>query len=355
MDFQIQNSRIPAPRFSPDSNVSGIPYASPVLPDSLVAQGFTTMPDDLQVVSFGGQNGGEQDANQNTGAGTSPFSITINGAGADTSGGTIIPASSFTIGCTSGNFTITRAGIEAGGTSPQTLGPEELSLNTGFSGDFTIGDGFKDFIVFGVVVFSKNAAGKANAIVNSGNGYNTKIYVRDAEDSTPKFIEGISDQGTANPIFMFRIGTVRSTKSGALRRVYVTQSVAGDENAGDGLQADASSLAGIEIIWADQSITFIEAATLTAGHTTEAYWSLVLTVSSGSFDKTLTYDATPDIFTTTGTAPSLVQTKYRFRLITQYTNGSGDVVSAPISAYGQYREVKICINGIGYQTLMKVT
>ena len=248
MDFQIQNSRIPAPRFSPDSNVSGIPYASPVLPDSLVAQGFTTMPDDLQVVSFGGQNGGEQDANQNTGAGTSPFSITINGAGADTSGGTIIPASSFTIGCTSGNFTITRAGIEAGGTSPQTLGPEELSLNTGFSGDFTIGDGFKDFIVFGVVVFSKNAAGKANAIVNSGNGYNTKIYVRDAEDSTPKFIEGISDQGTANPIFMFRIGTVRSTKSGALRRVYVTQSVAGDENAGDGLQADTSANYAFKVV-----------------------------------------------------------------------------------------------------------
>jgi hypothetical protein len=123
-------------------------------------------------------------------------------------------------------------------------------------------------------------------------------------------------------------------------------------NAGGG---GGGALAGIEIIWADQSITFIEADTLTAGHTTEAYWSLVLTVSSGSFDKTLTYDATSDIFTTTGTAPSLVQTKYRFRLITQYTNGSGDVVSAPISAYGQYREVKICINGIGYQTLMKVT
>ena len=81
-------------------------------------------------------------------------------------------------------------------------------------------------------------------------------------------------------------------------------------------------LAGIEIIWADQTIEFIEAADLTDTYDDEAYWSLVLTVSSGSFDKTLAYDATPDIFTTTGTAPNEVQTKYRLRLITQYTNGN---------------------------------
>ena len=114
-------------------------------------------------------------------------------------------------------------------------------------------------------------------------------------------------------------------------------------------------LAGIEIIWADQTIEFIEAADLTDTYNDEAYWSLVLTVSSGSFDKTLTYDATPDIFTTTGTAPDEVQTKYRLRLITQYTNGDGDNVSSGISAYGQYREVTLCINGSPRQSLIKVT
>ena len=114
-------------------------------------------------------------------------------------------------------------------------------------------------------------------------------------------------------------------------------------------------LAGIEIIWADQSIEFIEAADLTDTYDDEAYWSLVLTVSSGSFDKTLAYDATPDIFTTTGTAPDEVQTKYRMRLITQYTNGDGDDVSTGISAYGQYREVTTCINGYPRQRLTKVT
>ena len=114
-------------------------------------------------------------------------------------------------------------------------------------------------------------------------------------------------------------------------------------------------LAGIEIIWADQSISFIEAADLTDTYNNEAYWSLVLTVSSGSFDKILAYDATPDIFTTTGTAPDEVQTKYRLRLITQYANADGDNVSTGISAYGQYREVTTCINGYPRQRLTKVT
>ena len=118
---------------------------------------------------------------------------------------------------------------------------------------------------------------------------------------------------------------------------------------------DAQALAGIEIIWADQTIEFIEAADLTDTYNDEAYWSLVLTVSSGSFDKTLAYDATADIFTTTGTAPDEVQTKYRMRLITQYTNGDGDDVSTGISAYGQYREVTTCINGYPRQRLTKVT
>ena len=357
MDFQIQNSKIPPPRLSPDFNVSGIPDASSVTPDVLAAQGFNVFPEGPPPSSFGGQDGGDQDPNQNTGDGLAPFSITINGAGADTSAGTVIPASSFTIGCNSGDFTITRAGIDAGGTAPQTLGPEELSLNTGFSGDFTTGDGFKEFIVFGVVVFSKNSEGRPNAIVggNAGGTYNTKIYVRDAEDSTPKFVEGFSELDTANPLYMFRIGTVRSTKSGSLRRVYVTQSVVGNDEIGDGLEGDAKPLAGIEIIWADQSISFIEAADLTDTYADEAYWSLVLTVSSGSFDKTLAYDATADIFTTTGTAPNEVQTKYRLRLITQYTNGDGDTVSSGISAYGQYREVTLCVNGSPRQSLIKVT
>jgi hypothetical protein len=114
-------------------------------------------------------------------------------------------------------------------------------------------------------------------------------------------------------------------------------------------------LAGIEIIWADQSISFIEAADLTDTYNNQAYWSLVLTVSSGSFDKTLAYDATEEIFTTTGTAPNEVQTKYRLRLITEYTNGDGDPVSSGISAYGQYREVTLCVNGSPRSVLMKVT
>lgn len=181
--------------------------------------------------------GGEQDANQDTGDGTAPFSIKINDAAPETAGGTIIPASTFKIGCNSGNFTITAAGLDAGGDSPQTLGPRELELITEFSGNFTVGDGFKEFIVFGVVVFSVNAKNRINAIVssNAGGDYNTKIYVRNAEDSTPALVEGFSALNTANPIYMFRIGTVRSTKSGLLRRVYITQTLVGDHQLGDSL------------------------------------------------------------------------------------------------------------------------
>ena len=193
-------------------------------------------------------SGTNDDANQDTGTGDAPFAILINGAAPAQSGSTVIPASSFTIGCNSGDFTITRAGIDAGGTSPQTLGPEELSLNTSFSGTFTTGNGFKDFIVFGVVVFSKNSEGRANAIVDSGNGYNTKIYVRDAEDSSPKFVEGFSDKDTENPLYMFRIGTVRSTKSGSLRRVYVTQSVVGSNEIGDDLPAADGDLFAFKVV-----------------------------------------------------------------------------------------------------------
>ena len=195
-------------------------------------------------------SGTNDDANQDTGTGDAPFAILINGAAPEQSGSTVIPASSFTIGCNSGDFTITRAGIDAGGDSPQTLGPEELELNSGFSGTFTTGDGFKDFIVFGVVVFSKNSEGRANAIVNenAGGTYNTRIYVRDAEDSTPKFVEGFSDKDTANPLYMFRIGTVRSTKSGSLRRVYVTQSVVGSNEIGDDLPTPDGNLFAFKVV-----------------------------------------------------------------------------------------------------------
>ena len=195
-------------------------------------------------------SGTDDDPNQETGTGNAPFAILINGAAPSQSGSTVIPSSSFTIGCNSGDFTITRAGIDAGGDSPQTLGPEELELNSGFSGTFTTGDGFKDFIVFGVVVFSKNSEGRANAIVgsNAGATYNTKIYVRDAEDSTPKFVEGFSDKDTANPLYMFRIGTVRSTKSGSLRRVYVTQSVVGSNEIGDDLPAPDGNLFAFKVV-----------------------------------------------------------------------------------------------------------
>lgn len=114
-------------------------------------------------------------------------------------------------------------------------------------------------------------------------------------------------------------------------------------------------LAGMEIIWKDQSTTFVSAADMNFNYDGEDYWSLVLAVSSGSFTKVLAYDATEDIFETSGTAPNIVQDKYRFRLVTSYIDDDNDFVQTPISAYGQYREVIICVNGQARTILMKVT
>jgi hypothetical protein len=108
-------------------------------------------------------------------------------------------------------------------------------------------------------------------------------------------------------------------------------------------------LSGIEIIWADQSITYISASDLMDGYDGEDYWSLVLVVSGGSFSKAITFDATEDLFESSGTPET--QDLYRFRIIT--LNGDGD--PTPISMYGQYREVTTCINGEPFQRLTKVT
>jgi len=117
-----------------------------------------------------------------------------------------------------------------------------------------------------------------------------------------------------------------------------------------------ASLPGVEIIWADQTSTFVRADDMLDAYDpdTNSYWSLVLTIGTGVFDKTLTYDATEDIFEDDGATPP-VQTKYRFRLITQGVDSEGDPVNTPISMYGQYREVTTCINGEPFQRLTKVT
>ena len=106
-----------------------------------------------------------------------------------------------------------------------------------------------------------------------------------------------------------------------------------------------SNLPGIEIIWRDQSSTFLSYNTLMEDYDYEDYWSLVLDVSNNTFDKTYDFDATEQIFTTTGSDPA-AQTKYRFRLISN---------KKIISACGQYREVILCIGGEPRVSLIKVT
>lgn len=115
-------------------------------------------------------------------------------------------------------------------------------------------------------------------------------------------------------------------------------------------------LPGVEIIWVDQSVTFIRSADLISGYDPEEdeYWSMVLTVDTGVFDKTIEYDAEENIFEDDEADPP-TQTKYRFRIITQGLDGEGDPIQVPISVYGQYREMTTVVDGELYQCLIKAT
>lgn len=111
------------------------------------------------------------------------------------------------------------------------------------------------------------------------------------------------------------------------------------------------SLAGIEIIWADQTETFITEADILDDYDGENYWSVVFAVSGGAFTKaTPTYDATQELWDDVGTA----QTKYRLRVKTLNTVPDPSVPTQ-LSAYGQYREEILCVNGDPVVNLIKIS
>lgn len=118
----------------------------------------------------------------------------------------------------------------------------------------------------------------------------------------------------------------------------------------------SSALSGIEIIWADQTETFIPASDFFTDYdpdspTSDLYWSVVFAVSSNAFTQAdPTYDEVQELWDDVGTA----QTVYRLRLITQNKVPTPDI-NVPISVYGQYREESLCVNGDLVTVLIKAT
>ena len=112
-------------------------------------------------------------------------------------------------------------------------------------------------------------------------------------------------------------------------------------------------LSGIEIIWADQTETFIRASDMLENYDedTNSYWSAVFAVSNNTFTKSISYDSTADLWDDVGTD----QTEYRLRLITQGVDSEGATVNTPISMYGQYRESILCVNGESVTVLVKIS
>ncbi len=198
--------------------------------------------------SAGNTSDGEgEDPNQDTGEGEGAFVIKVNGVSpTSSSDGVIVPSSSFTISVTKGNFSLTHErAIAVGNSAPysKTIGPHELKQFQTYTADFTVGDGFKDYIIYGVVVAKNEKVqgySKITGIVNSRGGnpsYNTGIVVADVTDSSQdnKYYKDWTFVSTDNPVYMFMIGTVRATKNGSLRRAYVNQILAGTANVGDNL------------------------------------------------------------------------------------------------------------------------
>jgi hypothetical protein len=104
---------------------------------------------------------------------------------------------------------------------------------------------------------------------------------------------------------------------------------------------------GIEIIFADQTEAFISAGTILDTYDGEGYWSVVFGVSAGAFTQAVAFDATQVLWDDVGSN----QAEYRLRVKTL----DGDSDPTQISAYGQYREDILCVDGEPVVTLLKIS
>lgn len=112
-----------------------------------------------------------------------------------------------------------------------------------------------------------------------------------------------------------------------------------------------SALAGINIVWADQEETFIPTSDILEDYDSENYWSVVFAVSSGSFTQAdPTFDATQVLWDDVGVA----QTVYRLRVKTLNDQITPNAPTQ-ISAYGQYRESILCVDGDPVTVLVKIS
>jgi hypothetical protein len=222
MDFEIQNFKPPAPKVSPDSGVSGIPDASHVLPDALVAMGLHESPDDVIPTNFGGTStGGEGDPNGDTGTSEDEYAILINGTKPVSDSGTVIPASSFIIRVNAGTYEMGGPRVQDGATVTTTL-----ELITGFTGDFPVADGYNLFTVYGKVVFEKDGE---TGLIN-GTTDASKIIVEEGNQFSSTV--GWSKLDKANPEHVFQIGSVAGSKFKLQRAVFVSQVHSGPYKAG---------------------------------------------------------------------------------------------------------------------------
>ncbi len=118
--------------------------------------------------------------------------------------------------------------------------------------------------------------------------------------------------------------------------------------------AGASGLSLVEVQLANGSELTLSVSAAMANYDPEndVYWSIAFEVSSEVFTGNVTYDDTEAIYGYDGSGD---QNKYRLRLMTELIDDEGVPYGAPISAYGQYREVTLCKDGEPVQSLIKIS
>jgi hypothetical protein len=140
------------------------------------------------------------------------FSITINGtASTQDPQGIVIPATSFTLGCVDGTYTLTHPNVNSS-TAPSDTVEKEISLNQSLSATFPVADGDEIYTVYGKIKYNITN-GKITGISND-----SKIVAVAAEDVDDKVGWDVESS-----TFTFNIGSVMASKRGSQRRVFVNQ------------------------------------------------------------------------------------------------------------------------------------
>jgi hypothetical protein len=165
--------------------------------------------------------------------------------------------------------------------------------------------------------------------LNTSTEFNTRLFIYSTNDSAPDIatIQFEIDGETESATEWYAYNFIGGASSGL-------------------------SLVEVQLANGSELVLSVGAAMASYDPASHVHWSIAFEVTNGKFTGNVTYDSTEAIYGYDGSGD---QNKYRLRLITELIDGQGASYGAPISAYGQYREVTLCKNGEPVQSLIKIS